>query len=194
MAVNDSSVASNSRATESTGRPVSTGTPLATTRAGPVRPPKVTEPDRTSTRSIDPPISCRIIEVPPMSTSRGASADSASAVRISVPTRSSAAVRTAESITTAVMASRPRITTTTTTTTTRRLRRRGTSCSRSATQRYIRSGALTPSRSRPLRNTVPTASLTQSRVWCTVDTGSSPRGVTRQVSYQRWYDPASSSR
>ncbi len=60
--------------------------------------------------------------------------------------------------------------------------------------RYIRSGADTPIRFRPLRSTCPVASLSQSRVRCTSSTGASPSGITRQLSYQRWYDPASCSR
>ena len=52
--------------------------------------------------------------------------------------------------------------------------------------RHILSGALTPSRNNPFRKTWPAASLSHKRVRCTSVTGSSPIGVTRQLSYQRW--------
>ena len=51
---------------------------------------------------------------------------------------------------------------------------------------YIRSGASTPRRSSPLRSTWPVASLSHSLVRCTSPIGSSPSGITRQLSYHRW--------
>src|SRR5690606_39563538 len=51
---------------------------------------------------------------------------------------------------------------------------------------HIRSGALTPSRSRPVASTWVVASLSHSRVRCASSTGCSPRGVTRHWSYHLW--------
>lgn len=59
---------------------------------------------------------------------------------------------------------------------------------------HIFSGALTPSKLKPLARTWPAASFNQSRVRCRSDTSSSARGVTRDAPYQAWYAPASSSK
>src|SRR5690606_22593182 len=59
---------------------------------------------------------------------------------------------------------------------------------------HVRSGALTPSRSRPVASTWVVASLSHSRVRCASSTGCSPRGVTRHWSYHLWQVAASCSR
>src|SRR5690606_17012668 len=61
-------------------------------------------------------------------------------------------------------------------------------------RRHILSGADTPSRSSPLARTWRVASFSHSRVRCTSETSSSPKGVTRRWSYHLWYAPAISSR
>ena len=51
---------------------------------------------------------------------------------------------------------------------------------------HIRSGALTPSRPRPLARTWRVASFSHRRVRCTSPTTSSPNGATRRWSYHLW--------
>src|SRR6185437_121717 len=63
-----------------------------------------------------------------------------------------------------------------------------------AAHAYIRSGAETPNSARPFARTMRVASLSQARVRLTSSIGSSPLGMMRHESYQRWYVPASSSR
>jgi len=57
---------------------------------------------------------------------------------------------------------------------------------RPGTGHHMRSGAETPSRSRPFAMTRLVASFSQRRVRWASSTGSSPRGVTRQLSYHLW--------
>ena len=59
---------------------------------------------------------------------------------------------------------------------------------------YMRSGALTPSRFKPLASTCCAALFSSRRVRCRSVTSSSALGVTRETPYQLWYAEASCSR
>ena len=59
---------------------------------------------------------------------------------------------------------------------------------------YMRSGALTPSRFRPLASTCCAALFSSRRVRCRSVTSSSALGATRETPYQLWYAEASCSR